>query len=428
MSLASLGCSKNQGSNRPIRPTVNSNEPIPTFAVTAPILPATYAAQLGKGFDVTFAEFTKYAADYDEKMLRDFKEAGFTNVRIRTNEPTPDAKYLQSLKTQIAHCLKYGIKPIVAYQGFYLEESAKSEADANQHLVTWWKNMARELRDFPPELSFNVLIEISGTLKQDYAAMNRIYKDVLAAIRESNPTRIVIFPPVNISNPDYLQHLQIPGAPNDKFTMAEWHFYAAGPTNDPTNKKYWKDGSTLVERTNITGPIKTATDWSNKTGYATWVGAWMAGNYNKGQEFTIPEQVAFASYMTRQLAKAKLPWSINADNKFYDYRNKQWYTENPDGAGMAVRDALLDPDTLAIYKAAKYAGGAVRVAPGKYDAADLARLQLGAFGSIMVPFDVEVRVWPEAGFAGAMKVLKSTTPDTADMRIKSMEVVFLNQY
>jgi hypothetical protein len=45
----------------------------------------------------------------------------------------------------------------------------------------------------------------------------------------------------------------------------------------------------------------------------------MAGNYNKGNNFDLVQQAKFASFMTRELGKKNIPWSINAGNKFYDY-------------------------------------------------------------------------------------------------------------
>ena len=57
-----------------------------------------------------------------------------------------------------------------------------------------------------------------------------------------------------------------------------------------------------------------------------WVGAWMAGNYNKGNDFDMVEQAQFGSFMARALEHYDMPWSINAGNKFYDYWNYVWFT------------------------------------------------------------------------------------------------------
>jgi len=78
------------------------------------------------------------------------------------------------------------------------------------------------------------------------------------------------------------------------------------------------------------------------TGYSTWVGAWMAGNYNKGNNFDLIGQIKFGSFMARKLAEKGIPWAINADNKFYDYANNVWFRTTSDAGGRPVLDAILD--------------------------------------------------------------------------------------
>ena len=101
--------------------------------------------------------------------------------------------------------------------------------------------------------------------------------------------------------------------------MVEWHFYAAGPSNNSTNKKYWNDGTTEAERNNVLEPLKVAYNWGQENNMPLWVGAWMAGNYNKGNDFDMVEQAKFGSFMARALEHYDMPWSINAGHKFYDY-------------------------------------------------------------------------------------------------------------
>ena len=63
-----------------------------------------------------------------------------------------------------------------------------------------------------------------------------------------------------------------------------------------------------------------AVDWQKKTGIYTWVGAWTPGDYNKEDNYSVKEQIEFASFMTQQLDKYRIPIAINCDDKFYDYR------------------------------------------------------------------------------------------------------------
>ena len=96
-----------------------------------------------------------------------------------------------------------------------------------------------------------------------------------------------------------MSELKIPSAHNG-YLMAEWHFYASGP--DKTNeKKLWTTG-TDAEKKLITDKIQTALAWQQQTGIPTWVGAWMPGNYNKGNTYSVEEQTVFAGFMTKALS------------------------------------------------------------------------------------------------------------------------------
>ena len=389
---------------------------------------AAYVSDLGAGFDVTWSEFNRYMELYDEQVALDFANAGFKNVRIRMGDPNPDATFISNLRQQINDAINYGINPIIAYQGHYLEETATSDEDARNHLVNWWRNMAEQLQDMPAELAFNIMVEISGTYKTDYTAMNSFYADVYDAIRETNPDRIIIFPPVNISNPDYLQYLEIPGG-NDPFVMAEWHFYAAGPSTDSSNKKYWADGSTALERNNITEPIETAVNWMNSTGHVSWVGAWMAGNYNKGNDYSVEQQVGIASFITRTLNGYNIPFSVNAGNKFYDYETLSWFNRTDDAAGIPVRDAIIDSEKAAVYSAVDYLGTSSRLSEGSYSASQLQSLGFYEnISSIMVPFDYEVIVYDADNFSGNSQTLDITDRDLSGFQVRSIQVNFKNSY
>ena len=104
--------------------------------------------------------------------------------------------------------------------------------------------------------------------------------------------------------------------------MCEWHFYASGP--DKTNeKKKWTTG-TEAEKELIREKIRLALAWEKKTGIETWVGAWMAGNYNKGDDYSIDEQVNFANFVTCELTKNNIPFAFNSDVKFYDRLTNNW--------------------------------------------------------------------------------------------------------
>lgn len=126
------------------------------------------------------------------------------------------------------------------------------------------------------------------------------------------------------SDPAYLSELRIPSKGNG-YMMAERHFYASGPSKT-NERKMWIMG-TDNEKQLVLNKIGLAVVWQKQTGIPTWVGAWMSGNYNDGNDYSLEEQMVFAGFMCDSLDRAGIPFAVNSDTKFYDRENKSWVRE-----------------------------------------------------------------------------------------------------
>ena len=215
--------------------------------------------------------------------------------------------------------------PIIAFSA----KPYKENPNVREHekVVEWWKRMAEKCKNLSPLVSFNLIVEPSDQVKKNVEELNSLYEDCVTAIRKTNPKRIVFIAPPKLSHPEGLKDLKIPSMGNG-YLMAEWHFYAAGPSKS-NDKKRWTTG-TEVEKQKIKKSIKVAVDWQKKTGIYTWVGAWMPGAYNKDDNYSVKEQTEFASFMTQQLDKNGVPFAIVADHHFYDYKAEQWIPKYKD--------------------------------------------------------------------------------------------------
>ena len=285
---------------------------------TSPIDPLTYQQMLGKGMDVDWCKTTAGMSLYHSDVPKSFKQAGISHVRIRVKDEATE-ELLSLLERQVSDCLEAGLIPIIAYQA---DELKNDPSDKNLHQVeVWWKTVAEHFRDESFLLSFDLIIEVTDALKNQPDRLNVIYERLVSVVRASNPERIVIISPRLRSDPAYLWDLVIPSAANG-YLMAEWHFYASGPSKE-NQRKLWTSG-TAEERALIQEKIDLALQWQKETGIPTWVGAWMPGDYNEGDTYTIEEQVAFASYMTQSLTDAGIPFAINADQHFYDREQRKW--------------------------------------------------------------------------------------------------------
>lgn len=287
----------------------------------SPVSPWIYQSMLGKGMDVTWSEFSRQTETYSEKMVQDFKQAGVDHVRIRVKDEANEA-WFQNLDRQIEDCLNNGVIPALAYQAHEFKEDPTEET--MRDVTEWWRTVAEHYQDMSHMLSFDLMVESSDALNKQPETLNQMYEQTVSAIRATNPDRIIMISPRLRSDPDYLHERKIPFDHNG-YLMAEWHFYASGPDRNNV-KKQWTTG-TDFEKQLITDKIQTALDWQEQTGIPTWVGAWMSGNYNKGNSYSVRDQVAFASFMTSALSAAKIPFAVNADTKYYDAANNTWIAD-----------------------------------------------------------------------------------------------------
>lgn len=283
-----------------------------------PILPVQYQKLLGKGMDVDWSKTKKGQETFHKTIVKDFKNAGINHVRIRVKDNVSQDLFYH-LDEQIRACLEAGIIPIIAYQANGFKNSASDE-DMDK-VVEWWSAVAEHYKNESYLLSFDMMIECTDALNKQPDKLNELYEKVVTAIRQTNPTRILMMSPRVRSDAQYLSELKVPTQANG-YMMAEWHFYASGPSKE-NERKLWTTG-TEKEKNLIRNKIQLALEWQKKTGIPTWVGAWMAGNYNDGDDYSVKEQVIFAHFMVSELKKAGIPFAVNADTHFYDRENKTW--------------------------------------------------------------------------------------------------------
>jgi hypothetical protein len=226
------------------------------------------------------------------------------------------------------------LAPILAY-GAVAAQLDPSDENRDQ-VVAWWRTAAEHFAEAPAELAFNLVTEVSDALGDDPARLNDWYARVLAAVRDTNPTRVIFIAPRKRSDPFLLPELDLPE--QREFLAAEWHFYASGPTKDPGNTtKRWTTG-TAAERKLVTDKVDAALAWGRATGVPTWVGAWMTNDFNRDDSYTIDEQLVFCSFVACSLEKAGIPSALNADHHYYDAQAGAWIEP-----AVTVLDVFIDP-------------------------------------------------------------------------------------
>jgi endoglucanase len=153
----------------------------------------------------------KLEADFFQKI----KDAGFNSVRIpinwaahAKNDPPYeiDPKFFERIDWAIDQGLSRGLAVVINvhhYDGIF-REPAKHQP----RLEALWRQIARRYKDRPDRLFFELLNEPQGALNDEkWSAM---IPPLLAAIRESNPERIVIVGPASWNNLHHFDNLTLP--------------------------------------------------------------------------------------------------------------------------------------------------------------------------------------------------------------------------
>ena len=290
-----------------------------------PITAEEYQEMLGVGINVdwmAFAWVNHYYFYWHSKGVsipQYFKEEGFSNVRIRVGEDVvANRTALRQLGEIVNDTLKAGLIPIITYTAPELRENPTSKS-AQEHFVEWWKAVAEYFRDYPHTLSYDLLIESSGPIKNHPEVLNEVYRETIREIREIDPYRLVFVTPPYTSSPFHLDELNVT---NDGYILAEWHIYAGGPRGCTYNESYIEDA------------ISSALSWSRKTGIPAWFGAWRPNSYPKksGRDGVAPLcpmglELNFTKAMVSALARAGIPYDINADTRFFNIENLTWYED-----------------------------------------------------------------------------------------------------
>ena len=298
---------------------------------TSPIAPYDMVKRMGTGVDATWSEVPRKIADYTSQATAEFARKGFRHVRLRVaKDPASDTwVYLDG---QIRDALDNGMIPIIANQSHAFENDPNPDTQAEW--VQWWADMAEHYKDYPYELMFDLIVEIAARSPlsgEPVDQLNEAYEQAVSAIRNTggnNRERIIIFSAPKRSDPTRMHLLKIPSQGNG-YLIGEFHEgYASGPSPDPENPHYYWDG-TDAEIALISNRVDAAMEWSEATGIPVWEGAWMPGNYNKGNDYDIDRQIAFATDFIGVLNARGIPHSVNATKKFYDVSANTWTELEP---------------------------------------------------------------------------------------------------
>lgn len=178
-----------------------------------PLTGRAFMAAIRKGFVTEWAEFDEVIENYSDawpRMIANVSGApnsfDFVRLRVSGGDVTM-ADTFAKLDAPVNDSLAAGLHVFIAYKGWV---NSTTEADAHAAIVEWWRQTAAHFADYSHRLAFDVFIEIGHAMCHGPSvakscpaeaiaskphSLRALYVDVLAAIRATNPDRVVAFTP-----------------------------------------------------------------------------------------------------------------------------------------------------------------------------------------------------------------------------------------
>jgi hypothetical protein len=184
---------------------------------------------LGNTFDAPGGETSWGNPVVQDYYFDDYKAAGFTAVRIpvtwdqHTGQSAPyaiDATFLSRVEQVLDWALARGLYVLVnAHHESWLKTNTTPDNVARFAAI--WTQIGTRFQKKSDHLVFEILNEPNPMSQSDLDSLNVV---VLGIIRQTNPTRLVVYAGNNYSGVGELEQAQVP-APGDPYLIANYHSY-----------------------------------------------------------------------------------------------------------------------------------------------------------------------------------------------------------
>jgi endoglucanase len=305
--------------------------------------PSVQNQKLGRGVNIigydpiwNSRDKARFKADY----FRMLKDAGFDNVRInlhpfRHMEPGEDhtlrASWWETLDWAVTNALQSNLMVILDLHEF---GAMGNDPEGNKaKFLAFWRQVSQRFRDAPDSVLFEILNEPSRKLTP--AIWNEYYREALAIIRKTNPTRTVILGPANYNSIGALGEFKLPE--DDRHIILTVHYYS--PMDFTHQGASWagradKTGvewqGTDEEKAAIERDFGKAQTWAKEHNRPVFLGEF--GVYDKAPMESRVRYLKFVVGTAAKLGWSWAYWQFDSDFVLYDIPNGKWVEP--------VRDAL----------------------------------------------------------------------------------------
>jgi endoglucanase len=298
----------------------------------APAAPAATAFKRGVniiGYDPIWEDASK--ARFQERHFGEIRRGGFDFVRVNLMafrhmdaQNRLDPKWLARLDWVVREATEAGLGVIIDEHDF--DPCAKDLAACKVKLPAFWRQVAPRYKDAPANVAFELMNEPYGPVDAD--TWNAMSAELLAIVRETNPTRIVVIGPTQWNNFSQLKTLKLPE--NDRNILVTFHYYEpfrfthqganwAGDMKDVKGVT-WNDDF----RAQVHKDFATVAEWARANDRPVLLGEF--GAYDKSGT-PIDQRVAYTKAIREEAEAAGLPWAywqFDSDFIVWDMSKDGW--------------------------------------------------------------------------------------------------------
>ena len=279
---------------------------------------------------------------FKARYFRMLKEAGFDSVRINlhpfhsmeTESPyTINDSWLATLDWAVEKALKADLTVILDMHEYNAVGS--DPAGTKDKFLAFWQQIAPRFQTAPDTVIFEILNEPCKELTVEL--WNPYYRQALAIIRQTNPTRAVIIGPARYNSVNALDTLTLPD--EDRNIIVTVHYYkpmefthqGARWTPQYTETTGVKWPRTDEDRQAVVDDFNRVHDWAAGQNRPMFVGEF--GAYDKGDMDSRARYTSFVARTAEQCGFSWAYWQFDSDFVLYDIDKEQWVEP--------IRDALI---------------------------------------------------------------------------------------
>jgi len=280
------------------------------------------------GYDPIWQDPAK--ARFKDRHFQRIRESGFQTVRVNLHafrhmdagnrlEPA----WLETLDWVVQGALTNALTVILDEHDY--NTFGKDVAGSRPKLLAFWRQVSERYRSAPESVLFEILNEPNGELTAPL--WNALLKDVLAVIRETNPTRNVVIGPASWNNINTLPSLELPA--DDRHIIVTVHYYLpmefthqGARWNKQTANLSGVTWGSEAEKRRVEADFARVQQWSEAHKRPILLGEF--GAYDKGD---MPSRVRYNACVARtaeSLGWAWTYWQFDSDFIVFDIAKDDW--------------------------------------------------------------------------------------------------------